>query len=486
MLKSKIMRQRYFIFGILIIYFIFNLLIILRHEPWRDELQSWMIGRDSGNVLEVIYNSRYEGHPRLWYEIQFILSRFSHNFILMQLFHLCLATISVYLILKYAPFTKWIKILFIFSYFLTYEYSVLARNYALGILGLFLICAFHQQKKIFGKLLGIFLLCQSSIFGVIMALAYLFFNLFNLGKILAKKKTTKFFVPLLITSFIITNIVLAIWQIIPPVDSGFVVGWTTAYKPEHLQAVISIFWKALIPIPQAIFHFWNTNIFDNQPLLMAELGGGLIILSLLLFQHRSVCFLYLLGILGLLAFYYTKNIGYLRHQGQIFIWMFACLWLDRISVTFVVGWRKFLTNILLAGILSAQVYAAFYAVIMDWQYPFSGSKQAADFVRKNISHNYPLGADTDYTVSPIAAYLDKPLYYAVNQKWGTFLLWDQSRLSVDYDRTMHQSETMRIKTGRSVGLILSFVPDSKWSVKELFQVKQSIVEDEIYNIYLWF
>ena len=53
---------------ILLIYIIFTLIITLHHEPWRDEAQSWLIAKNL-NILEIINQMKYEGHPCLWHLI---------------------------------------------------------------------------------------------------------------------------------------------------------------------------------------------------------------------------------------------------------------------------------------------------------------------------------------------------------------------------------------------------------------------------------
>lgn len=54
-----------------------GLVLMLRHEMWRDELQSWMIGRDSSSLGSLVEAVRYERHPVVWYFLLFVLSRFT-------------------------------------------------------------------------------------------------------------------------------------------------------------------------------------------------------------------------------------------------------------------------------------------------------------------------------------------------------------------------------------------------------------------------
>ena len=54
---------------VLLIYIISISVVIVKHEPWADEAQAWLLARDSG-LFELLFKRlRYEGHPGLWYLI---------------------------------------------------------------------------------------------------------------------------------------------------------------------------------------------------------------------------------------------------------------------------------------------------------------------------------------------------------------------------------------------------------------------------------
>jgi hypothetical protein len=82
-----------------------GLLGILHHEMWRDELEIWLIARDSDSLRHLLHNMRTEGHPALWYLLVYAVSRLSSDPISMQLLHLAIGCCSVGLILRYAPFS---------------------------------------------------------------------------------------------------------------------------------------------------------------------------------------------------------------------------------------------------------------------------------------------------------------------------------------------------------------------------------------------
>jgi hypothetical protein len=79
------------------LFFLIGLPAILHHAMWRDELNVWLIVRDSQSLFELFHNIHYEGHPFVWYICLAILKQITNNPVIMQIFHLCLATSSVYL-----------------------------------------------------------------------------------------------------------------------------------------------------------------------------------------------------------------------------------------------------------------------------------------------------------------------------------------------------------------------------------------------------
>jgi hypothetical protein len=65
---------------------------ILHHEMWRDELQAWLIGRDSISIFELLFrNMRYEGHPALWHLGLFFITRFTDNPFIMQILNVLIS-----------------------------------------------------------------------------------------------------------------------------------------------------------------------------------------------------------------------------------------------------------------------------------------------------------------------------------------------------------------------------------------------------------
>ena len=54
-----------------VIFFILSFWLLGKHEMWRDELQAWLLARDSSNLISLSQNLKAEGHPGLCHYILF-------------------------------------------------------------------------------------------------------------------------------------------------------------------------------------------------------------------------------------------------------------------------------------------------------------------------------------------------------------------------------------------------------------------------------
>ncbi|HEX5708379.1 MAG TPA: hypothetical protein VFX96_13835, partial [Pyrinomonadaceae bacterium] len=204
----------------------------LRHEMWRDELQAWLIASGSGTFAELVWNMRYDGHPPLWYLLLYAASRVTSDPLAMKLLHVSVATASVLIFARRAPFTRLQKTLFAFGYFPLYEYAAISRNYALGVLCLFAFCAAYRasasEKNYFVLSLMLALLANTSAYGLMIALAFAVMLAYELwrargdGRALLKAKWRELLAAAVVFA---TGVGVSAAQILPPADGGNIIGW---------------------------------------------------------------------------------------------------------------------------------------------------------------------------------------------------------------------------------------------------------------------
>src|ERR1700685_3390409 len=134
-------RNRVAIVVTLAVYALLAPSTIPRHKPWADEAQSWLLARDSS--LSHLWGTllHYEGTPGLWQTLLHLLIRLGLSYSAYNFVSGFLGLVAAYLLLRYAPLPLFIRILLPFTYFLCYQYAVIARSYALIAPLLFAIAA---------------------------------------------------------------------------------------------------------------------------------------------------------------------------------------------------------------------------------------------------------------------------------------------------------------------------------------------------------
>ena len=485
---------------VVLLFLVVSGITISRHEMWRDEFQPWSVARESTGIQNLYENALYDGHPGLWYISLHMLSRIYDNPVMMQIFHLLVAAGTVYIFVKFAPFPRLWRILFAFGYFSLYEYTVISRNYGIGIFLIFCFCAAFKKgrDKNFILLFSILaLLLQTNLFGFMTAISLALMMIFecvydrDMRTSLVKRKSE------LILGLIVFGLgaYISIYWMIPPADSGAHISWYMEIDRSRAIRTISRIWRSYFPIFRLRHNFWNTNILPENT-LSALLSVFLLLFAGSLFVRKPVVFiLFSVGTLGYLAFLYTKHPGYMRHYGHLYIMFIVSLWLanhyDHIKLKsravcklaeFGAKYKYRLVSI----ILSAQLLAGIGACSIDLLYPFSASKNAAIFIKENQLDNTEIIGHIDYAITPLAVYLDRKIYYPRGDRYGSFIVFDKKRLvDISEPQLLAKADELLLENKKDVLIILNRSLKTKAdSVVKLKEFTESIVDDEKYYLYL--
>ncbi len=399
-----------------------TLLGIFHHELWLDEMQRWLLVRDSASISELIFNKRYDGHPSLWYILLFGVKQVSHHPLAMQFFHSGIAILSAFLILWYAPFEKWIRILLVFSYFPFFEYNLLNANYALIFLGMLLFCVIYSKKQgplwLLALLLG--LMSNIHILGLVASFAlFLYLILDNYQE----KKAIN------LVAFIAIYIALssvAIAHSIPPAEHQLRINFGDKIsQPSNWLKSFMTVERSFFPFPNITQEaFWNTYLIHKlipKPLrlllVLSVLGACIFLLK----KQKKVLVLFILGLLGNWCFTLFFPLNGTRYYGFFFLFFIVSYWLHKAFSA-----KKdtpFYTRLFLYSLLTTQVFSSIIFYIWDWQKPFSQAPQMAEYVIQNRPTNSIIAVD-DYRVAvPMSGYLQEPVYYLAEDRMGSFCHW---------------------------------------------------------------
>ena len=477
--------DNFFTITLVIIFFSLGLIGILNHEMWFDELQAWMIARDSSSINNLFQNLRYEGHPGLWHLGLHFLSRFTDNPVIMQFYHLLIATTGVYIFVKYSPFNRQHKILLSLGYFNLYEYCIISRNYALGLLLIYCFCTLygHRGKSFIPLSLCLSLLCNTNVYAFISLLITLGFDTIFEKKISNITSYKKLDITISLMIFLL-GAYISLKQVIPPSDVylDWDPDWTLYFDLYHFIKTIVTITRSYLPLQQfGVYNFWGTNALVSSYIYITPIIAIALFLffTLLFIRKPIVLLMYLMGTLGILLFTYTRYMGSLRHHGHLFLILIACLWIShyysetdtllnliqRYSLIFnkqIINleqftrkYRKFFIQI----ILCTHLLAASVAFTYDLSFPFSQGKAAAGFIKnQDLKNMMIIGFDDDST-AVISGYLNKTIFYPQSNRLGTFVIWNnQRKTELSGPELLIKFSEIISKDYKNTIILLNFIP----------------------------
>ena len=473
--KAKIFQDLFLyfvIFSALVAWGIFN------HAMWRDELNGWLIARDTQSWAEFFNAVKYEGHPLLWYIALALLNKLSHDPILMKIFHLFLSVTSIYLFLKYAPFKKLERVLFIFGYLPIYEYSLISRNYMIGILFLLIFLVIYSSRKndYGSQMLILAILANTNAYCLLISLALAIFV------ILESKQKQQAFKSLMLY---LVGLAISLYTLLPPSDSRLQGGasqWFWHFDGYRLAQSITRIWNAYVMIlVPGDGKIWDVTGFSLLSL-------GLLAFTIkILYKKPYVLFFYIFASWEILLFTYLKFLGSPRHYGMLYIILISSLWLAQSGKRFDYKPIRYQRSFILA-ILIAQVLAGLVAYVRDLSLPFSASRETAHYIKEHKLENSTLVGSEDFAVSPISGYLGKKIYYPEIKGYGSYVLFNGNRKEVNDLEILQQIKNL-IKTKQdNILLILNHAMAPNTTQKDI-QIEpiekftNSLISNEQYYLY---
>lgn len=410
------------------------------HELWKDEWQAWLVARDLGlgNMLAFL---NYEGHPSLWYlylKVWTILPIQEH--ILLKLSHSVLVVITLYyLFVRISLPTLW-KVFISLSYFVVFEYGVINRGYILvillSIIALDLIVC-NNKNWVLGMTL--LLLCQTEVYGVIIAGAITAYILLNSEgkKLIIDKK---------IILWSLTGFLLFIFTVFPRGNKD---DFTRAYN--QLSFSTEVIHES---IQGHLANVFTIGLIDDTASNGISLLG--FIISLVLFyilvwifirDRRSLLSMFF-GLLAFIIFGILIFSGGVRQWGMVYLLFVLMLILSHHKNS---KW-SLSRYVLVISLMIAPMIHGVRALITDAQIPFSNAQEVGQFIKNNIPETVPVVVINKFETAPVGAYAERPLYELPSGEEFTYFKW----LEKVYIPT--QSEISLFTRFRNVGGIVLLSP----------------------------
>lgn len=368
-------------------------LIVPRHEPWADEAQSWLLSRDASLAQLWGRLLHYEGTPGLWQTLLHALIRVGLPYSALGFVSALLGLAAVVLLLRYAPLPLFIRILLPFTYYLCYQYAVIARSYALIAPLLFGIAAIypHAPRKPVLTTVLLCLLAGVSVHGFLISLC-IWIILFGPGR-------RMFSVAGVVYLCVLILLAISAW---PAKDVAFAEHRTLSnlhFFPQVAKAGLA----------GAFTGEWITS------LLLIALSAP--------FLWRGGGWLFFLLATAAMLLFSTIVYAQLWHFGILFLaWLFA-IWISAYKIRITAP-----ALVALIAAIGIQCYWTAAALRYDWSHPYSGSMAAAQYLRQTglpAGGLYAIG----YPTVAVQPYFPSNIYS--DYRGGAY--WDWSKRNTAQD-----------------------------------------------------
>lgn len=483
--KIKIIYHKHqntiLIASIAILYTILLIVLSFFHENWRDEAQAWLICRDL-SFLDMLKQISLEGHPFLWYIILFPFTKLGFPYHTMNIISALLIGLSIFIILKKAPFHPIVKILIMLSIPFLYQHSIIARNYALIPLIISLIAIYYPQKNTHPLLYAFLLTLLFNTHTLMLGLGILLVLEWISEFIFTSKKINKKVIIGIITAIITLVLIIAFYK--------YSSIHNTYYHPFKLSDI-----KILYILKSGFNTF---SYFSNSSSPILSITNIITMVSIFLFfayfiiYNRKIAFVYLFAILfEWFIFAYIVGPSIHRIMTIVYIVIF-CSWIALQEAKNTPN--KYILTVILLILFVNLSYLSIYPIKSDINKNYSSSKDVANYIKNNLHKDSKLIGTLDFKVSAVLPYLyHQKAWSPITNDYYSFITWNEERTKVLPPEKIINNIMQKFSQNKNIYYIYSGNEDETVKnyflehnqLKLLYKTKSSIC-GEIYELYQLF
>jgi hypothetical protein len=414
-----------------------------------------------------------EGHPALWY----LLLRAVHGIAgrpeVLGLLALAVATASAWLIVWRSPFPRPLVGLILASHFFIYDFSVMARNYGIGMLILFVLAIAYPKCRGRGIALGalLFLLANCNVIATMLTGAFLLFWFVEILEETGPRWSPAMANFALNAAIATGGAGLCFATVYPTFNDAAVAAHPAGIAVSDILGAIAnpapAFEQVLgrqVP-PTYLLVPWT-------PVFIA-LGGPLLIGATFGLVESKGAILACFGSLAVLSpFFLLVYPGEYRQEALWLAFVIAMYWIcwkpnrpvreravpktngREFAIVRAVGLAFFLVLIGVQATLGLADLA--FATIVGT--PESRSRDFADLVshRPDLKDAILIG-DPDYMLEPMHYYLPNPTYFVRERRYGEYVRFTRkARLELTLGDILDEARAIRGSTGLPVAILLAW------------------------------
>jgi hypothetical protein len=387
------------------------------HEPWADEAQAWMLAREIGWWELQRDWLRYEGSPGLWHTLLYLPAQLGlpYEASLKIVSGLC-AVAGVALFLRYSPLPPWLTLLVPFTFFVAYQYAVVARNYSL-LLGLMALSAAwlpDWHRKPLRLAAALILLSQVSLHGTIIAVG---FGAQALLDAFDRRHDRHDWLPArmaLAVGLVCLGWIAVVAVLMPPADLSL--------KSDSRADAGDVMARVIVEIGRSV-------VWQSVP-MPVMVGGALLGLALFGWSlSRRVVFgpICLVALCALASLMYSAS----WHAGTLFLVWIMTLWLVGARAGPAGRWHR-PVQWATAAILLLHVGYAAATFWLDWRGTYAAAREVADHLKRTLRADETLWGYQFVTIA-VQPYFDRPIFANQAAAAGGRAAWTWSKRNTALD-----------------------------------------------------
>lgn len=421
-------------------FFCVNLFFALRHVMWRDEWMPLTVARFTSGYGEFFEHIQYIGR-HAFFSLCWLLEGADGSLGLFKVFIVLVSSVGVFVLCRYSPLSRAQKVLFAFGYYPLYEYGTILRDYSvIGALSTVCCALFNSARwRPLEFSIAIAFLMQTNPFGLALACALgatFVFDSWQKGRL--SPEALGNYSATVGGLLVVCSFFAALKIMIPPPDMAEIVLGQPLRQDSHFVRLLESLpfpLRGWLPVP--LFGTWNSQFLDPWPWTQILLTFGLTaVIIVILWPNKKALFLFSIGMLGLGAVLCHLPWTALRYHGPYFLLLVFAYWTLRstpqaektnVVAAGLVAWLRLHASAFMTGLLTVHVLVSAMFLLQEQVVPFSGSKEAAEIIRKNVPANTPIIGDPDYLMISLAGYLGREVYIASREEMGSFTKVDRRR-----------------------------------------------------------
>ena len=423
-----------------------------RHEFWRDEVRALSLARAASSPLDLYQLVQYDGHPALWHLLLYVGTSIVDTPLVLPVTSILVGFAGVTVFMVSAPFPLWFRGLFIFSALPLYEYSVMARNYGISMMLLFVAAVLYRKRRTHPLpfAFALALLANTNVHSAMfacLAAAVWAWDIAVDQKQGAVPRGLSRYLPL---SIVVAGVLVCLAFSMPRENTVL----TSVRSTANVTGIAYQFWNAVLR-PDDTF----------PELLPAWLPSKAAVLLLYgavfgLWRRPNLLLAALAAQTALGVFFRVAYPGWYRHQGLYLVFLVFLYWLfiESANTRTFEGARRLLFRGGLMAVLALIVVDVAKApgfVRADITGERSASRAFGAFLNESGTYgDAVLIPEPGFILESLPYYAGNAIYLPREGRFGTTVAWTSSRYSLSLSELLSAARDVRARSGTDVLIVL--------------------------------